>query len=310
MKKRLFTFGCSSTRYHWPMWADIVAQDHEYYENWGQIGAGNKFIYFSLVECHQRNNITADDTVMIMWSSQAREDRYIKGKWHTPGSVYNSDYSDEFIEEYTDTTGYLLDTVTYMQSGENLLNSIGCTKHYFSALPLYLSSDLIPFWMSYLVKKINPGISEKILELYQPVLKQIKPSSYENIWKCDWSSRDKTIIQQDMQESYDNLYKNYKKNAGESWPSFDDFFNDNIQKVKSNVIKEIDKQFDFINTRDKVKLLKRTDPHLTPGENLEYLHSINFSLSTKAIEFAEYWDKLVMSGQGSKWPNKGKPVRF
>ena len=73
---------------------------------------------------------------------------------------------------------------------------------------------------------------------------------------------------------------------------------------------EMDKQFDFINTRDKVNLLKRTDPQLTPGENLEYLHSINFSLSTKAIEFAEYWDKLVMSGQGSKWPNKGKPVRF
>ena len=126
--KRLFTFGCSSTRYQWPMWADIVAQDYDYDENWGQIGAGNKFIYFSLVECHQRNSITAEDTVIIMWSSQAREDRYINDKWYTPGSVYNSDYSEDFIKRFTDITGYLLDTVTYMQSAENLLNSIGCKK--------------------------------------------------------------------------------------------------------------------------------------------------------------------------------------
>ena len=93
--KRLFTFGCSFTNYRWPTWADIVSQDYDYYENWGQRGGGNKYIYFSLIECHQRNNITADDTVMIMWSSQAREDKFLDNKWYTPGA----------IPEIADTTG-------------------------------------------------------------------------------------------------------------------------------------------------------------------------------------------------------------
>lgn len=123
---RLFTFGCSFTNYIWPTWADIISQDYDYYENWGQIGGGNKYIYFSLIECHQRNTITDNDTVIIMWSSQAREDRFIKGEWYTPGAVYYSEYSEEFIKEYTDTTGYLLDTVTYIQGSYHLLDSIGC----------------------------------------------------------------------------------------------------------------------------------------------------------------------------------------
>ena len=87
--KRLFTFGCSFTNYYWPTWADIISQDYDYFQNWGKIGGGNKFIYLSLVECHQRNKFTPDDTIMLMWSSQAREDRYIKDEWYTPGPVYD-----------------------------------------------------------------------------------------------------------------------------------------------------------------------------------------------------------------------------
>ena len=307
MKKRLFTFGCSFTNYIWPTWADIVSNDYDYSENWGQRGGGNKYIYFSLIECHQRNNITADDTVMIMWSSQAREDRFLKGKWHTPGSVYNSDYSDEFIEEYTDTTGYLLDTVTYIQGSYHLLDSIGCKKHFFSILPLDVSTER---WLN-IPPKLNLSISSKILKLYSLVLKHMKPSVYETVFNSDWHSRDDKIIPRPASEwkSWtDTLHKNYINNAGKNWPAFDDFFNDTLDNVESHILEEIDKQFGFIEIRDWVKLLKRSDTHPTPIEHLEYLNCIDFKVSKQAQDFAEYWEDQVMSNTNN-WQTK-KLKRF
>ena len=307
MKKRLFTFGCSFTNYIWPTWADIVSNDYDYSENWGQRGGGNKYIYFSLIECHQRNNITADDTVMIMWSSQAREDRFLKGKWHTPGSVYNSDYSDEFIEEYTDTTGYLLDTVTYIQGSYHLLDSIGCKKHFFSMLPLDVSTER---WLN-IPPKLNLSISSKILKLYSLVLKHMKPSVYETVFNSDWHSRDDKIIPRPASEwkSWtDTLHKNYINNAGKNWPAFDDFFNDTLDNVESHILEEIDKQFGFIEIRDWVKLLKRSDTHPTPIEHLEYLNCIDFKVSKQAQDFAEYWEDQVMSNTNN-WQTK-KLKRF
>lgn len=60
---RLFTFGCSFTNYMWPTWADILAIEFDSYRNWGRIGAGNHFIFYSLLECINRNEITADDAM-------------------------------------------------------------------------------------------------------------------------------------------------------------------------------------------------------------------------------------------------------
>ena len=50
MTNRLFTFGCSFTRSKNPTWADIVARQYDHYQNWGQAGAGNSFIFYSLME--------------------------------------------------------------------------------------------------------------------------------------------------------------------------------------------------------------------------------------------------------------------
>jgi len=314
--KRLFTFGCSFTNYHWPTWADIVSQDYDYYENWGRGGAGNKFIYFSLVECHQRNCITTDDTVIIMWSSQAREDKFLNNEWYTPGTVYSSAYTNDFISNFTDTTGYLLDTVTYIQSSNHLLDSIGCEKYFLSMLPMYISSD----WFSTLTQKLNPDVSTKILKLYAPTLQQIKPSIYETVFKSDWHSKDKKVIPQDTQHGYDILYKNYTDNATTNWPTFNNFYNNEMQDVELWVLEELDKKFNLMDARDKVKLLKRADLHPTPIEHLEYLQCINFNLSTKAEEFAKHWEELVMRSdsvfwclgpnhQSNTWSNK-TPERF
>ena len=78
---RVFTFGCSMTNYHWPTWADIIGEQWEYYQNWGRPGAGNNFIFNSIIECDTRNNFTYDDLVLIMWSGVARIDYYQQNSW-------------------------------------------------------------------------------------------------------------------------------------------------------------------------------------------------------------------------------------
>ena len=48
IKGRLFTFGCSMTKYYYPTWADILGKHWEYFENWAEPGGGNQFIFNSL----------------------------------------------------------------------------------------------------------------------------------------------------------------------------------------------------------------------------------------------------------------------
>ena len=45
--KRAFVFGCSFTQYYWPTWADILGREFNKFENWGQCGGGNQFIFNS-----------------------------------------------------------------------------------------------------------------------------------------------------------------------------------------------------------------------------------------------------------------------
>ena len=70
--KRLYTFGCSFTKYKWPTWADFIGTQFETYENWGQPGAGNFFIATQVYECCQRNCVGVDDTILVMLSSTNR----------------------------------------------------------------------------------------------------------------------------------------------------------------------------------------------------------------------------------------------
>ena len=43
-----------------------------YYENWGFPGLGNRAIAERVAECHIKNNITKDDTVLVQWSTHTQ----------------------------------------------------------------------------------------------------------------------------------------------------------------------------------------------------------------------------------------------
>jgi len=119
---RLFTFGCSFTNYRWSTWADCLAPEFDYFENWGQSGGGNEFIFNSVMECDQRNQFGPDDTVIVCWTTTTREDRYIDGRWHTLGNMFTCPiYNKEYLSTHIDERGLLIKTLSYIKAVKTLL---------------------------------------------------------------------------------------------------------------------------------------------------------------------------------------------
>jgi hypothetical protein len=255
MMQRLFTFGCSFTKNNYPTWADIVGTQFSYYQNWAQPGAGNTFIFYSLVECMKRNTICADDTVIIMWTSIAREDRYTRNnKWITPGSIFNQTvYNKTFVDNFSDISGYLIRDLALISAVLNILSSIGCKYYFLSTVPLALVDDnnnnLI-------------DLDSKIVSLYNREIKYIRTSVYEHTFKKNWFYLPGKI-------DLNSLEIEYKNCAGPDWPSWQRFLNQDYSGVPKKIINEIHNKYDF-----QKKLLIRTDSHPTPMEHLSYLQDI------------------------------------
>lgn len=137
--KRLFTFGCSYTRYYWPTWADLLSIEFEHSENWGYTGIGNQAIAERLAECDARNRFTKDDVVIIQWTSYLRHDWYHTHdlpngrdpKWKTFGGIfsrYNKEvFDDKWIEMFFHEPAYVMHTLNYIKLTQKMLDSIGCT---------------------------------------------------------------------------------------------------------------------------------------------------------------------------------------
>jgi len=135
--KRLFTFGCSFTQYHWPTWADILGKSFDLHFNYGLAGAGNFYIFKTLIDAIAEHDIDQNDTVAIMWTTFTREDRFLNGKWFTPGNVFNAlpVYDDYFLKNYCDLTlqGFYERDIPLFHAAQLLLDKIGC-KHYILSL--------------------------------------------------------------------------------------------------------------------------------------------------------------------------------
>lgn len=121
---RLFTFGCSFTSYKWPTWADLLSLSYDSFENWGKPGGGNRYIFESIVECDVLNDFSEDDTVVIMWSTHQRFDRYHETDgWITPGNVFNSPYSPSFIKNYWSIKGGVLHSSNAIKAAQEYLSN-------------------------------------------------------------------------------------------------------------------------------------------------------------------------------------------
>jgi hypothetical protein len=128
---KLIALGCSYTRFGiYPTWADLLSNYPKFdkYQNWGMVGLGNRGIFNRLNEVILKENITKDDTIVIMWSTPVREDRlFYKKGWVPCGNIYNqSIYSKEWIEKHFDPFMAMMETVNYVHAAQHVLDNIGC----------------------------------------------------------------------------------------------------------------------------------------------------------------------------------------
>lgn len=188
--KRLFTFGCSFTQYwRWPTWADALGRESEYFENWGQCGAGNCLIFYNLMECHQRNRITPEDQVYVMWTNTSREDRYVGRRWLAAGNIYwmaGNEFSEDYIRRYTCERGYLIRDLAVIAAARQLLQSWGCEYRFFSMVPLTETNETCD--LGYNPDDVR-GTDADVRELYRDVLDAIGPSVFDTVFRGNWQSR-------------------------------------------------------------------------------------------------------------------------
>lgn len=304
MSTRLFTFGCSFTKYIWPTWANILGLEFDSHENWGQVGGGNHFIFYSLVEAIERGKICSDDTVMIMWTSVGREDRFINNNWQLHGSVYNSSLSNDYIKNYTDPTGFLLTSATVIHATKRLLDQIRCKYRFFSTVPFTLVDDSFPSKLL----PFNNNTETQIYKLYKKSLDLIEPSVFELVFNKDWHSRNHVLIPSAKEHALRQLKNQYEANAGVDWPSFNDFAKNETSTVANSILNEIHTQFQFDSWRDLINT-QRQDNHCTPSEHAEYLEKIGFNLTLKQQEYINYWNRIVLTANNVKF-EQSKIHRF
>jgi hypothetical protein len=179
---RLFAFGCSFTNYRWSTWADCLAPEFDYFENWGQSGAGNHYIFNSVMEADQRHRFGAGDTVMVCWTSLDREDRYVDRRWHTPGNAHfaTNVFNKEYLKTHIDERGFLIRDLAYIKAVKTLLeNRPGLTWRFLSMVELVAppADDHV-------------SLHRDAVRLYSDVLDSILPSYYNTLFaETGWPNR-------------------------------------------------------------------------------------------------------------------------
>lgn len=178
---RFFAFGCSFTRYTWPTWADIIATNFDEYYNYGQTGGGNLYIACSIGEAIITHNINSDDTVIVMWSNVAREDRYID-MWATPGNIYNQTmYPRPFVKNFVRIKGCYVRDMALINLADQSLQNTGCDYKFTSMIDMNMPNQ-------YTLDDVADELSV-IMELYKPLLDKFQPSAHKTIFNYDFESR-------------------------------------------------------------------------------------------------------------------------
>lgn len=194
--KRLFTFGCSFTKYVWPTWANIVASELAIpFWNYAEGGAGNQYIFNMIMQADALHKFTEDDAIMICWSGVTREDRCIDSEWQLYGNIFNNPMASvngksrwanapwiraqKFLSGWGDTDGFLVRDLAFVKAVVELINSRGCQLTQLSMMGFGLEDSLgetIP-------------INEVLQLTYSNYIEQIKPSFYQVLWDNDLENK-------------------------------------------------------------------------------------------------------------------------
>ena len=179
---RLFAFGCSFTNYRWSTWADCLAPEFDSFENWGQSGGGNHYIFNSVMEADQRHHFGTGDTVIVCWTSFTRDDRYVDGRWHTLGNMFACPiYNTEYLKTHVDERGYLLRDLAFMKAVKTLLQARPEVNWKFLSMVEIMARP----WPD-----DNASKHRDVMRLYSDVLDSVLPGYDKTVFKdSGWPDR-------------------------------------------------------------------------------------------------------------------------
>lgn len=144
--RRLIASGCSFTEYEWPTWVAMLSPQFDETYNYGKSGAGNEYIFHSIVEADTDLKLTKDDLVIIMWSGYYRFDYFQQGntpkQWQTLGDWFNH-VPRPVCDQYLDTQGWATKSINYMLATERYLAAKGIPFKYSSIYNLTGDSDIV-----------------------------------------------------------------------------------------------------------------------------------------------------------------------
>lgn len=252
------------TQYSWPTWADIAGTKFKYFENWGDSGAGNHFIFNSIIECDIKNNLTPDDTVAIMWSAPARHDYFSVNRWGHAHHIFNTDNN---IAPCPD--GYWLTTFSYIYAIDQILNN--------RKIPHVMTS-----WMDYTTTDSKFHLMyNSLISKIQYICLTAQPHRVPNI------------------ADIDNLMKLlYDALSGPDWPSLEE-----IKKNQYSTTPEIQKEIEYfwndLKNDNRVNIAMVTDRHPLPGEHLEIAKTIfpDLDLGSDTQQWVQLIDNKLKNGE-------------
>lgn len=131
----LYTFGCSFSRYSWPMWPDILAQCYDKTENYGSPGVGNFYIFQQVLYCLSTQNISNKDTVIIQWTEPSRVDYVENNDWVNAGSLSAELLIKAELDFVISRETTAIKTLTYMSVLIDYLEKINCNWYFIFMSP-------------------------------------------------------------------------------------------------------------------------------------------------------------------------------
>ncbi len=178
MKKVLLVSGCSFTdtnfesEFHptldtsWPKWPELLAKKLDMdCINLGFSGAGNEYIYTSLLNQIMKMNPNDIGLIMPAWSNSARKDWKIKSKWKNIQNISRLLYTDGDIKYHIEKS------ILYYYSLQEICKNNNWPLKQFQMIPIFRGYDWDP------INRIHRDGREKD---YKILLKNMYDSPYYN----------------------------------------------------------------------------------------------------------------------------------
>jgi len=118
---KIITYGCSFTKYTYPSYADILANDYVV-DNFGRSGCGNDYIHYNVLKDFRNNKLSKYNIIIVQWTAYTRYNYLNRHNqwmgmdgciwdnyqniplWKTIRHIYNDRY------EYDRQTNYIIGT--------------------------------------------------------------------------------------------------------------------------------------------------------------------------------------------------------